>query len=296
MNYMVSHQGEAIGPISLDAVVSKVLARELELFDYIFDEAQQDWVLLMEFSPLADRLKSRKPPRPQVVKPAEKVQEEKMPAGASVSPSMSVSQPTANLATPAPISQPMSVPAPRSDSAHAIDEWYVLKGENRFGPFGYADVIKMLQQKVLFQFDYVWRVGLTGWRRLIEIEEFQPNTVRVLFEGNDKSKKDELFLARKFKRIPYKGPVIVHDNRLFWKGEGFEISQGGVGVKMGNSMVVPGQRVVVHLRKHGQWPALNAACEVVSKKFVSDGEPVCYGLRFLSVSQEAKDEFFRLVS
>jgi c-di-GMP-binding flagellar brake protein YcgR len=81
-----------------------------------------------------------------------------------------------------------------------------------------------------------------------------------------------------------------------WKGEGFEISKGGVGVSMANSVVVPGQQVFVHFKKHENYPAFNAVCEVVSKKFVNDNSPVQYGLRFLSVSQEVQEEFFKKVA
>src|SRR6185312_12914216 len=64
MKYLVSHQGAALGPLTVDEIVNKVRAKELELFDYVFDEAQEDWVLLMEFPQLAEQLKTTKPPRP----------------------------------------------------------------------------------------------------------------------------------------------------------------------------------------------------------------------------------------
>ena len=65
---------------------------------------------------------------------------------------------------------------------------------------------------------------------------------------------------------------------------------------MSNSVVVPGQRVFIHFRKFNEWPAFNAVCEVVSKKFVNDGSPVQYGLRFLSLTHEVKDEFYKKVA
>ena len=51
------------------------------------------------------------------------------------------------------------IPIQKTD-AHVISEWFVLKGENRFGPFNYTDLVKMLQQKVVFPFDFIWHAGL----------------------------------------------------------------------------------------------------------------------------------------
>lgn len=273
MKYLVSHQGLAAGPLTIDEIVNKVRTKELELFDYVFDEAKEDWVLLMEFPALADKLKSTKPPRPgQADKPA-------APAAAKEAKVI-----------------PLHKESKKTEDAHEITEWFVLKGENRFGPFNYMDLIKMLQQKVVFPFDFVWHAGLANWKRVAEIEDFKPEAIRELYAKSGKAGK-EVFTERKHKRKEFSGRVLIHDNLTLWKGEGFEISKGGVGVNMANSVVVPGQQVFVHFKKFEQWPAFNAVCEVVSKKFVNDNNSqVSYGLRFLSVSQEAQDEFFKKVA
>lgn len=279
MKYLVSRQGTAQGPLGLDEIVAKVKAKELDLFDYVFDEAGEDWVLLMEFPPLAAKLKSTKPPRPPqhvTEESAQKAERKKTPPAAQALPEI-----------PATMS-------PVSPTAHSISEWFILKGENRFGPFGYHDVVRMLQQKVVFPFDLIWHAGLDNWRRVVELEDFHPDTIRSMYSNS--KKKTEVFTERKFPRKAFTGRVVVHDNLSLWKGEGFEISKGGVGINMSNSLVVPGQHVFVHFRQHEGWPAFNAVCEVVSKKFVSDASPVQYGLRFLSLSQEVQDEFYKKVA
>lgn len=278
MKYMISHQGQESGPFTLDQIVSKVRARELEIFDYIFDESKGDWVLLMEFGPLTTALKSNKPPAPtQTSGTQPKKTIRPMTASAPIQP-----EPTTKSATGT------------GTSPHAITEWFILKGEHRFGPFAFTDVIRMLQQKVVFPFDFVWHAGLNDWRRIAEVDDFKVENVRSMFEKNGKSK--DVFVQRKFKRKKYDGKVILHDNLSLWKGEGFEISKGGVGITMKNALVVPGQQVHVHFSGSKDWPSFNAVCEVVSKKFVNDGSPVEYGLRFLSLSQEAQDQFMKKVA
>ncbi len=282
MKYLISHQGQETGPFSLDEIVGKVRAKEVELFDYIFDEHKQDWVLLMEHPDLAHKLKSNKPPRPPQSTTAVGV--------GTTTP--------ARTATSNVVDTPPAVPITTvsgSGDAHAISEWFVLKGENKFGPFSYTDVVKMLQQKVVFPFDYIWHSGLDGWKRVAETGDFTEENIRTLF-SKTASKKKDVFLERKFKRKKFDGRVIIHDNLTLWRGAGFEISKGGVGVTMNNALVVPGQQVFVHFTGGGEFPAFNAVCEVVSKKFVNDDTPIQYGLRFLSLSQEVQDEFYKKVA
>lgn len=258
MKYKVSHQGQELGSFTVEEIVTQIRSKELELFDYVFDDAKNDWVLLMEHSEVASQLKSNKPPRPPGAKAA---------TGATV--------------TPTTIGQD-----------HI--EWFVLKGEHRFGPFGFVEVVRMLQQKVVYPFDFIWHAGLSDWKRLAEISEFRPEYIRGLFEKG--GKKTDVFQQRKHKRKKHAGRVIIHDNLTLWKGESFEISKGGVGVTMKNALVVPGQQVFVHFSGTEGWPSFNAVCEVVSKKFVEDNAPVEYGLRFLSMSQETQDEFNKKVA
>lgn len=273
MKYRVSHQGEEAGQFTLDEIIAKVRAKELELFDYIYDEQKSDWILMMEHPELAAKLRSQKPPRPPSAAKAAEPEVESAPKKASK-------------------------PAAAAERVHATtpagaNEWFVLKGEHRFGPFDFTEVVRMLQQKVVYPFDFVWHAGLSDWKRLAEVTEFQPENMRALFEKN---KKSDMFTQRKHKRKKHSTRVIIHDNLSLWKGESVEISKGGLGVMMKNALVVPGQQVFVHFSGNSGLPSFNAVCEVVSKKFVNDGTPVEYGLRFISMSPEAQEEFNKKVT
>lgn len=282
MKYLVSHQGNESGPFTLDEIVAKVRAKEIELFDYIYDDGKQDWVLLMEHAELSQKLKSNKPPRPPQVATTTTTTTTKTGTGTTTTAKATKTQDT-----------PPAVPAKNAD-AHAISEWFILKGENKFGPFSYTDVVKMLQQKIVFPFDFIWHAGLEKWQRVAELADFREDHIRKLFTENGRKK--DVFVERQFKRKKFNGRVIVHDNLTLWNGEGFEISKGGVGVTMNNALVVPGQQVFVHFKGEGEYPAFNAVCEVVSKKYVNDDTPIQYGLRFLSLTQEVQDEFYKKVA
>jgi hypothetical protein len=133
------------------------------------------------------------------------------------------------------------------------------------------------------------------WKRIAEIPDFTENNIKRLFDEGGKLKK-EIFEQRQFKRHKFNGRVIIHDNMSLWGGEGIEISKGGVGVTMKNSMIVPGQQLTVHFSQHEGIPAFNAVCEVISKKFVNDNTPIEYGLRFVSLTQEVQDQFYKKVA
>jgi PilZ domain/GYF domain 2 len=183
-----------------------------------------------------------------------------------------------------------------SSSEHDITEWYVLKGEIRFGPFDYAEVVRMLQDKIVFNFDYGWHAGLSGWKRLVDIAEFQESAIRQ-FSENRASK--TVFAERKHPRHAHKGTLIIHDQQNWWHGQAFEISSGGVGVVMNNAMMVPGQKVHLHFKPHGHYPAFNAIGEIVSKKYMDNVKereaPIQYGVRFLSVSGGDKDKLLNML-
>lgn len=257
-HYYISHSGQQQGPYSIEQILEKVKKSELAVIDYIYDEKASDWVMLMEHKELGARLKDLKPAAPP--------------------------KPKAPQPEPTPQAQP---PVPAGTPEYMTVEWYVLKGENKFGPFAYTDVVKMLQQKVAFEFDFAWNEKMQTWRRIAELEPFTAANIRKL---QDTLMPDiaEVFFRRRHRRVSYNGTILVHDNQNVWKGHGMEISAGGAGVVMENSMIVPGQTLYLHFKPCDGVPAFNAVCEVVSKKFEEDvkdrSAPVRYGLKFTSVS------------
>lgn len=159
--------------------------------------------------------------------------------------------------------------------------------ENKFGPFSYPDVLKMLQQKVVFEFDFAWHPGLSTWVRIADLDPFKPDNIGKMKETL-MPEISEVFFRRRHRRVRYGGTILVHDNKSVWKGKGVEISAGGAGVVMENAMVVPGQTLYLHFKPGDGVPPFNAICEVVSKQYVEGvkekNAPIRYGLKFTSIS------------
>jgi len=259
--FFVSVNNEQQGPFTLQKVVEMMSTGKISATDYIYCEDTSDWVLMLEHKELSSFLKKAKPKAPPKQKEPAAVTQVKAKAKFKEIPS-----------------NPM------------LTEWYLLKGENKFGPFGYTDVIKMLQEKVVFEFDFAWKNGMEAWVRIAELQEFAPEHVKKLQESLMPEIKENFF-RRKHPRIEYKGRVVAHNNEDIWKGQGVEVSVGGAGMLLSNSMLIPGQTVSIHFKADENVPAFNAICEIVSKKFV-DGlkeksTSIFYGVKFKNVSGNA---------
>lgn len=267
--FYVSHNNEQYGPYSIEQIVEKIKGSELTIMDYLWDEGKNDWVAFVEHSQLVEQIKELKPSAPP-----EKGKIEK-----SKVVDITVEKKARDIELKNRMNEDMT------------SEWFVLKGDNKFGPFSYVDLIKMLQQKLIFEFDYVWKKGLKAWVRIADMQAFKSENIKELKE-TVLPEIEEVFFRRRHRRVMYGGTVLVHDNNSVWKGQSVEVSAGGAGVIMENAMIVPGQKLYLHFKPGDGVPPFNAICEVVSKRYDEDvrdaSAPVKYGLKFTNISEEAQ--------
>lgn len=249
--FYVYANGQQDGPFEVTELEKKLKSGDLGPSDFVYVEAKSDWVALVDFEPLSELAKKSSP---KIVKPSSPIIETSSQVGESTA-----------------------------------EEWYTLKGENRYGPFAFIDLIKMLQEKSLFEYEYVWRTGMPSWQRVAEVEEFKNDRVRDLKNSKDKSF-SEVFFRRRHKRAKFDGSIIVHDNKQVWKGQSIEISAGGAGLIVENSMIVPGQTLFLHFKPGEGVPPFNAVCEVVSKRFLKGikhkDQTIHYGVKFTNIGDK----------
>lgn len=178
--------------------------------------------------------------------------------------------------------QPAQVNASKTPTTGA--EWYILRDENKYGPFLYLELIRMLQEKRLFEFDYVWnRQKMESWQRISEVEDFKADKVRqVKSEGGAELK--DVFFRRRHGRANYGASILLHNNNEVWRGESIEVSAGGAGLMIDASDIQVGQSLFLHFKAGDGVPPFNAVCTIVSKAKVK-GQTHRYGIRFTSISQ-----------
>ena len=229
---------------------------------------------MMDFDELRRHLKSARPKAP--------------PAKATVPPA-SLEQ-AATVVTQAvsaeKASQPVEVQAPLKTSG-PTDQWFVQKGTNRYGPLSYHEVVQALQEKTVYDFDFICQAGADSWQRVAEHEAFQTSRIRELAETMRASSQSAVFTKRQFPRRPFESDVIVHDERSAWVGHCYEASAGGSGLVIESSTLIPGQVINLHFSPAEGLPAFNALGEIVGKKYSKEVQgaksPVRYAVRFLQI-------------
>lgn len=273
--FYVSHNGEQLGPYSFEEIVAKVNQGVLTIMDYLYDEAKQDWVGFVEHQELLQNIKEAKPKAPPKKEETSELHETS----------------AQNVAFLQAEKKAREVTSTQENQQNIMAEWYILKGENKFGPFAFTDVIKMLQQKLIFEFDYVWKKGMKAWVRIADMTAFQFENIKKLQETL-MPEIQEIFFRRRHRRVKYGATILVHDNQSVWKGKSVEISQGGAGIIMDNAMIVPGQKLYLHFKPGDGVPPFNAVCEVVSKKYDENvkekNASVLYGVKFTNISEDAQ--------
>lgn len=167
-------------------------------------------------------------------------------------------------------------------------EWFVFKDNNQQGPYPYFELIKMLQQKKLYDSDFIWSPALETWTKVHECEAFTPETIKKLTDQTGPIQ-ETLFIRRRFPRVDHHSPLFIHNQKKVWRAHTTEVSAGGCGLAVNESTFEIGDRVILHLTPNASLPAFNALCTIVSKKQDSNTDNATlyyYGVKFEALNQD----------
>ncbi len=166
------------------------------------------------------------------------------------------------------------------------NEWHILKGETQYGPYSYEEMIRMMQNKLLFGFDYIWSPHLEAWTQVNDLEEFSADRMARLVEKNTEQ---DVFNRRQHERVHCQLPVYVNDQHTLWQGMAENLSEGGALILMKNPVLLPGNIVHIHFRsRNGLDKAFNCTAEILTKRLVKNriqhDTGIHYAVKFLSKS------------
>ncbi len=174
-------------------------------------------------------------------------------------------------------------------------EWYILRNENKYGPFSYLEILKMLQERKVFEFDFVWsRPQMNSWQRISELPDFQPEKIRDTKLAGGAMLSD-IFYRRRHARAKFGASVLVHNSKEVWRGNSIEISAGGAGLILDTDRLQIGLSVFLHFKAGDGVPPFNAVCSIVSKQDLKDGK-YRYGVKFNSISQSVQQAIKKLTN
>lgn len=252
--FYLSNNGSHIGPFPKETILERLKSRESSWTDYVYDEKFGDWKLLLEHPDFSTSLvPDQKPPQ---FRPGE---------------------------------------ASSTDVYKEVKDkgWYILKEGNNYGPFSRLEIVQMLQERSLYEYDYLWHAEMEGWKKVSEVASFAPDSIKQLKESGLDGV-NEVFFRRRHARARYGASMIVHNSKAVFKGKSLELSLGGAGIVVESTGLEIGQTLYLHFKPGDGVPPFNAICQVVSKQQLRNiphgpGTPVKYGVKFTNITHTARE-------
>lgn len=283
--FHVARGDTCVGAFSKQEILSRVERRELDPFDHVFDETKHDWIAIIvhpAFAAEADfwaKFQHQNIAKPQNLRVG--FRPESAISSATIAGAGTGTANDAGVGT-----------------ANDKEAWYVLKGDHRFGPFEYLELIRLLQEKSIGDWDFVWSKRHTKWMRLSLLPEFQPEHIKSLRDSlSEKLGRtiNEIFFRRRFARASFDGSILIHDQKILCRGRSMEMGAGGLSVQVSaaEAGLKVGDFVHLHVKPSSETPAFNTACQVMSVRALSAGDvqsPVVYGMKFVGLEDNVRSE------
>lgn len=189
-----------------------------------------------------------------------------------------------------------------SDAAPKNSQWYILRGEMKYGPYDYAVIINMLQKGEVQDYNYVWAAHLSSWTLLGDVPDFSRDRLAGLITSRDQAKHG--FIIREFARKDIVVPVYGHNEHYFFDGESLSLSENGALVLLNTPLLVPGQDVVIHFRmpsenSKNKMESFNTIAQIVRKNFtkqrINVKSGLHYAVRFLQMPERGQQHLKKII-
>lgn len=163
------------------------------------------------------------------------------------------------------------------------NNWYVLMGEQKYGPYEYKSIINMIQTNQLMDYNYVWAPHLPSWTQVHQLEEFSKDRFTLLLQ-----KESELlgaFIQREHARKDIDVPLLGHNHTRFFDGQLVSISKVGGLCLLNSPLIQVGDRLKLHIKSSlADTVPFNLECEVLRKNFskqrLNSKSGLYYAVRF----------------
>ncbi len=179
-----------------------------------------------------------------------------------------------------------------SQQANALkkidSKWYILRGENKYGPFEFTTMIMMIQKGELFDYNYVWAAHMEGWQPMGEVEEFSKDRLSLIIKTQDPL--SHAFSRRGADRAEVTIPIYGHNDEFFFSGQLISISVNGALVLINNPLLLPGQKIILNLGQNDvNLKSFNVLAQIVRKNFSRQRLNVKSGLNYAIKFVEAPE-------
>lgn len=173
--------------------------------------------------------------------------------------------------------------------------WYVLIGDQKYGPYDYKTIIQMIQSNQLMDFNYVWAEHLENWTPLYLLEDFSKDRFNLILQS--KSEFSSYFIKRKSPRIEVKIPIMGHNTVRFFDGEIVSISQSGALCLLNSPLVQVGDHIKLHIKANQTDEiGFNLEATIIRKNYSKQRLNSKSGLYYAIKFNEVQEIGIRLIS
>lgn len=163
------------------------------------------------------------------------------------------------------------------------NNWYVLVGDQKYGPYEYKSMIRMLQTNQLMDYNYVWAPHIESWTQIHQIEEFSTSRLKLMIQNDPDFK--ETFVKRVHARAPANAPILGHNHIRFFDGQIVSVSEAGALCMLNTPLIQLGDKLKLHIKSGpDNTPAFNVEGEVIRKNFskqrLNSKSGLYYAVRF----------------
>lgn len=164
--------------------------------------------------------------------------------------------------------------------------WYVLAGDQKYGPYDYKTIIHMLQTNQLMDYNYVWADHLENWTQVSQLEDFSKDRFEILLK--QESEYLSSFVQRQTPRKEVSIPLLGHNATRFFDGEVTSISENGAMVLINSPLIQVGDRLKLHIKQYdSSGKPFNVEAEVIRKNFakqrLNSKSSLYYAVRFIDI-------------
>jgi len=169
--------------------------------------------------------------------------------------------------------------------SHTDVGWYVLVGDQKYGPYDYRVMIQMMQSNQLMDYNYVWAPHLEHWTQVGQIEDFSKDRFVLLLQKE--SEYLSSFIERRSTRSDVKIPLLGHNGTRFFDGELVSVSENGGMCLLNSPLIQVGDLLKIHIKPYNEENAFNIEAEVVRKNYskqrLNSKSGLYYAIRFIDI-------------
>jgi hypothetical protein len=182
---------------------------------------------------------------------------------------------------------------------HPDNGWFVLLGDQKYGPYDYKMMIHMLQSNQLMDYNYVWASHLESWTPIHQLEEFSKDRFQVLLQKE--SEFVDSFIKRDKPRLDVDIPLLGHNSIRFFDGKVTSISESGALCLLNTPLVQVGDLIKIHIKaKDESGVAFNIEAEVIRKNFskqrLNAKSGLFYAIRFNDIQSVGLNQIQKWVT